>query len=173
MKNSLLALSLALMLIGCSSKNNLQNKKEITSTIDSIVTNWHNAAANANFDAYFGTMDNHSIFIGTDASENWSKSQFEEFSKPYFDKGKAWSFKAIDRNIYVSKDQKMVWFDELLDTWMGTCRGSGVLERNRDTWKIKHYVLSVAVPNESIEKVMVVKKKQDSIFRKNFVSPKK
>jgi hypothetical protein len=32
------------------------------------------------------------IFIGTDATENWNKMQFQAFAKPFFDRGKAWSF---------------------------------------------------------------------------------
>jgi hypothetical protein len=48
-------------------------------------------------------------FIGTDATENWNKMQFQAFAKPFFH-GKAWSFKAIERHIYVDKSEKMlVW----------------------------------------------------------------
>jgi len=57
-----------------------------------------------------------------------------------------------------------VWFDELLDTWMGTCRGSGVLENNQGIWKIKHYVLSIEIPNADVQSVISVKKTNDSIF---------
>lgn len=109
-------------------------------------------------------MDSISVFIGTDATENWSKKQFEKFSKPYFDQGKAWSFSAIDRNIYVNEAGNFLWFDELLDTWMGTCRGSGVLEKKQGQWKIKHYVLSIEIPNSDVQAVISVKKKSDSIF---------
>jgi hypothetical protein len=42
--------------------------------------------------------------------------QFQAFAKPFFDRGKAWSFKAIERHIYVDKSGKMAWFDELLST---------------------------------------------------------
>ena len=126
------------------------------------------AAAEANFDAYFGKMDTISVFIGTDASENWTKKEFSDFSKPYFDKGKAWDFKTLERNIYVNTSGDFVWFDELLNTWMGTCRGSGVLEKKGETWKIKHYVLSVAIPNGDVQKIIAAKKKSDSIFLKKF-----
>ena len=54
-----------------------------------------------------------------------NKKQFQTFAKPYFDKGKAWNFKAIERNIYFSEMEKIVWFDELLSTQMKICR-SGV-----------------------------------------------
>jgi hypothetical protein len=110
-------------------------------------------------------MDDESIFYGTDASENWTKQEFQSFSKPFFDKGKAWSFKAFERNIYFSETGKVAWFDELLDTWMGTCLGSGVLEKIDDQWRIKQYVLSVAIPNDDMQKVIEAKHENDSIFR--------
>lgn len=136
-------------------------------SIDSLLDKWHQAASEADYETYFGIMDSVSVFIGTDASENWTKEQFAAFSKPYFDNGKAWSFKAFDRNIYFDKDSSVAWFDELLDTWMGTCRGSGVVEFIDDNWKLKHYVLSVAIPNESVQEVIQVKKQLDSLFRSN------
>jgi hypothetical protein len=120
------------------------------------------------YDAYFGKMDSISVFIGTDATENWTKKEFETYSKPHFNKGKAWNFKMLKRNIYINNTGSFVWFDELLETQMGTCRGSGVLEKTNNFWKIKHYVLSVAIPNNDIQKVILVKQKNDSIFLKRF-----
>lgn len=109
-----------------------------------------------------------SVFIGTDATENWDKTAFSAFSKPYFDKGKAWSFSAINRNIYSNNDGSILWFDELLDTWMGICRGSGVVENNQGNLKIKHYVLSVTVPNNDIQQLIDLKKKKDSLILLSF-----
>ena len=150
--------------------------KEISSTekdalkkeINSSLNNWHKAASEANFEGYFGLMDSISIFIGTDASENWDLNKFKSFSKPYFDKGKAWSFETLERNVYVNNFGNFVWFDELLNTWMGTCRGSGVLEKKENSWKIKHYVLSVAIPNDDVQAVILAKKKSDALFLKQF-----
>ena len=145
---------LFLLAIGCAStKNTNQNKTEINIVLD----NWHKAAAEANFKNYFDTMAEESIFIGTDATENWNKKQFQAFAKPYFDKGKAWNFKAIERNIYFSENGKMVWFDELLNTQMKICRGSGVLVQENGQWKIKHYVLSMTVPNDNVDEVVKIK----------------
>lgn len=143
-------------------------KKVIKTKINTLLNNWHLAATEANFEGYFGKMDSISVFIGTDASENWTKKQFEAFSKPYFDKGKAWDFKTLERNIYVNNSGDFVWFDELLNTWMGTCRGSGVLEKKGNEWKIKHYVLSIAIPNDDIKKVIAAKKEKDSVFLKRY-----
>jgi hypothetical protein len=64
-----------------------------------------------------------------------------------------------------------VWFDELIATWMGTCRGSGVLEKRGDSWKIKQYVLSVAIPNEDIQAVIDTKKNNDALFLKKYQYP--
>lgn len=133
--------------------------------IDNILTNWHLAASEANFDSYFSYMAEDGIFIGTDATENWQNKAFKTFSKPYFDKGKAWSFTAIERHIYVNEN--FAWFDELLDTQMKICRGSGVLQKVDGQWKIKHYVLSMTIPNESVTEVVAIKSEaEDKIIKK-------
>ncbi len=146
----------------------VETKETAKNKINALLNDWHLAATEANFKNYFGKMDSISVFIGTDATENWTKTAFEKFSKPYFDKGKAWDFKTLKRNIYISNLGNFAWFDELLHTWMGTCRGSGVLEKNENTWKIKHYVLSVSIPNEDVQKVIDAKKESDAAFLKKF-----
>ena len=159
------ALLILIVFIGCSPKKpNLKEITDIKKTANTIVDNWHLAATEANYNNYFNAMDSLSVFIGTDASENWTKLQFQEFCKPYFNKGKAWSFKVLERNSYVNTTRNVVWFDELLQTWMGTCRGSGVLEKVDNQWKIKQYVLSLTIPNNDIKAVMAATKKNDSIF---------
>jgi ketosteroid isomerase-like protein len=127
-------------------------KEQVNTTLDA----WHKAAAEAKFDVYFGMMAEDAIFIGTDPSENWNKIAFQAFAKPYFDKGKAWNFKAIERHIYFDKSGKLAWFDELLNTQMKICRGSGVLVKIGTAWKIKHYVLSITIPNENTDEVIKI-----------------
>lgn len=134
--------------------------------INTVVDAWHKAAADANFDAYFGLMTKDGVFIGTDATENWQNKDFRAFAKPYFDKGKAWSFTALERNIYIDKSKKIAWFDELLDTQMEICRGSGVLKKVKGKWKIAHYVLSIAIPNDDVDKVVSLKKEKDEQLKK-------
>ena len=170
LKRTFLFLSCIAVFIACASTKN-NSKADITAIkkeINNIVDNWHISAAKANYNNYFNAMGDSSIFIGTDASENWSRETFQKFCKPYFDKGKAWSFTPLERNIYSNSRKDVVWFDELLDTWMGTCRGSGVLEKQENSWKIKHYVLSIAIPNEDVQKVIEVKYERDSIFKSKF-----
>ena len=126
-------------------------------TIHALLDAWHQAAAKAQFDAYFNAMADESIFIGTDATENWDKEEFIAFAKPYFDRGKAWSFTPLERHIFISKDGKTAWFDELLNTQMKICRGSGVLVKEGKAWKIKHYVLSMTVPNDQVDAAIKIK----------------
>ena len=138
-----------------------ENPKE---QINAALENWHKAAATANFEDYFGLMTEDAVFIGTDASENWQNKEFREFSKPYFDKGKAWNFTTLERNIYTQQENKLAWFDELLSTQMGICRGSGIMERVNGDWKVKHYVLSIAIPNDNVTEVTLIKKEADSLL---------
>ncbi len=143
--------------------NSVKSKEQINTTLD----NWHKDVATFKYDAYFNAMDDDAVFIGTDASEIWTKQAFQKFAKPYFDKKKTWNFTAITRNIHLSKDGKTAWFDELLNTQMKICRGSGVLAKKDTVWKIKQYVLSLTIPNDSIKSVISIKSKSDSIFNKN------
>ncbi len=125
--------------------------------INTLLNNWHYAAATSNFNAYFDALTDDSIFIGTDATEHWDKKAFIVFAKPYFDKGKAWNFTSLDRHIYFSPDKKIAWFDELLKTQMKICRGSGVLVFEKNQWKIKQYVLSMTIPNDTTDEVIKIK----------------
>lgn len=147
----------------------LQAQETEKEAIDALLTAWHQAAAGADFEAYFEAMTPEAVFIGTDAGEHWDREAFMAFSKPYFDQGKAWDFKALQRHIYLSRDGQMAWFDELLDTWMQLCRGSGVAVKTPQGWKIAHYVLSLTMPNETIEGAIALKKESDSLMRQSLL----
>jgi len=59
----------------------------------------------------------------------------------------------------------MAWFDELLNTQMKICRGSGVLIKTDNTWKIQQYVLSMTIPNNNTDTVVKLKTStEDSII---------
>ncbi|SEW29787.1 SnoaL-like domain-containing protein [Chryseobacterium wanjuense] len=125
--------------------------------ISKMLDGFNIAAAKADYTAYFNYFADESTFIGTDATEIWDKKAFMVWAKPYFDKKRTWNFTSLKRNIYFSKDGKLAWFDELLDTQMKICRGSGVVEKIGGQWKVKQYVLSVTVPNDVVDKVVVEK----------------
>ena len=118
--------------------------------IHKLVDEWHKAASRGDEDTYFGAMTPQAIFIGTDASERWLRDELKECSRPYFERDSAWSFAPIERTITLSDDGEFAWFDELLDTWMGTCRSTGVVVHTDEGWRIRYYHLSIAVPNEHV-----------------------
>jgi hypothetical protein len=122
-------------------------EQQITRFID----NWHIAASKADAQSFFGAMSENSVYIGTDAKERWTKSEFMAYAKPYFDRGKAWTFHPYDRDIHLSDDGQYVWFSELLTTRMGICRGSGIIRATPSGWKIEQYHLSVTVPNDLMQ----------------------
>ena len=135
--------------------------------VNTLLDNLNEYAAKADFKNYFDLYAEESIFIGTDATETWNKKEFMDYAKPHFDKGKAWNFKSLKRNITFSKDGKYAWFDELLDTQMKICRGSGVLEKIGNQWKIKQYVLSMTIPNDVTKEVINAKSSiEDSLLQK-------
>ena len=135
------------------------NEKEV---INKTLNAWHKAASNAEFDAYFELMTLDAVFVGTDATEHWDVPAFKAYAKPHFDKGKAWSFTSVARNVYLNEAQTFAWFDEVLDTQMKLCRGSGVLRKTTNGWKIAHYVLSIAVPNKHVGELIAIKKDSDN-----------
>ena len=119
--------------------------------ISGMLDNWHKAAATADEDTFLGSMTKDGIYLGTDASERWLRDELKEWSAKYFERDSAWDFKPHSRNIYFSKDSKTAWFEEKLDTWMGECRGSGVVVQTNEGWKIKHYNLAVTISNDKIQ----------------------
>ena len=128
-------------------------KVEISAMLDSFNV----AAARADFNKYFDYFAEDGVFIGTDATENWNKQDFKIWAKPFFDKGTTWNFTSLQRSIYFDQTGNIAWFDELLKTQMKICRGSGVLTRKGNDWKIQQYVLSMTVPNDLVDTVVSLK----------------
>ncbi len=119
--------------------------------IHEFIDNWHKAAAVADEDTFFGSIAEDGIYIGTDATERWSREEMFTDLGQHFQKESAWDFTAIERHVTMSPSGDLAWFDELLDTWMGTCRSSGVVQRIDGSWQIAHYHLSIAVPNDKVD----------------------
>lgn len=157
MKKTTLLFTFLLLMLGFSAVSAQVKYAGEKTAIGTMLDGFNVAAAKADFKTYFNYFADESTFIGTDATEVWDKKAFMVWAKPYFDKKSTWNFTALKRNIYFSKDGKLAWFDELLDTQMKICRGSGVVEKINGQWKIRQYVLSMTVPNEVVDKVVAEK----------------
>ena len=132
-------------------KSKCRSDEESMMVIDSLLEKWHFAAAIADEDSFFGFMTQDAIYIGTDPTERWTRDELKVWSKKYFDSPSAWDFKPLSRNVMIGPGGQIAWFDELLDTQMGTCRSTGMMVRQDETWKIVHYQLSVTLPNDKLD----------------------
>ena len=140
-------------------------KEEVN--INSTLDSFNRAAGASHFDEYFAFYTDDAIFTGTDATERWNKQAFMVWAKPHFDAKKAWNFSSLERHIYFDSTGDLAWFDELLNTQMKICRGSGVLVKKGPDWKLKQYILSTTVPNNQLDSVAVNKAPvEDSIINR-------
>ncbi len=129
--------------------------------VSAFLDEWHDDAAHARL-RYFDKIAPDGVYIGTDKSERWIRDDFKAWAKPFFDKGQAWEFHAIKRNIAFTPDKSVVWFDEQLTTQMGICQASGIIRNNQGNLQIEHYQLSLTVPNDLVEHVKAEIKDYDT-----------
>lgn len=142
---------LGLLFISCQTLS--ANPLEVQVT--KVLNTFHQAATEADSERYFAQLAEDSVFMGTDASERWSKSEFASYAMPYFDKGTGWEYKPQKRHIHFSAKKTVAWVDELLvNESYGLCRGTGVLELRDGRWLITQYNLSIPVPNNIVKDVV-------------------
>ena len=119
-------------------------------SIGEVLDEFHNAAASADWTTYFDLMSDDAVFIGTDASERWTKPEFSD----YAGKTNGWVYTLKTRNINLTPRGDSAWFDEILISRnYGTSRGTGVLIRTESGWKISQYHLTFPIPNELADRI--------------------
>ena len=138
-----------------------QDSVPSVAAINAILDAWHHAAAVADEAAYFGAMDSGAVYLGTDPEERWSKQAFHEWAKPQFARGSAWAFTPFGRHVTLAPggdiawfDEKLKWFDTRLNTWMEGLRGTGVVRRTPEEWRIAQYNLTMELPNDRLGDVV-------------------
>jgi ketosteroid isomerase-like protein len=147
------AVTLAAALLAAPAVHAQDAEVEIGRVLDQLNV----ASTAADTTAYFGLFTPDARFIGTDATERWSLPEFRAYVEPYFSQGRGWTYTPRDRVITIAPiDCRCVaWFDEVLDNASyGVTRGSGVLRKTADGWKIEQYVLSFTIPNERARAVV-------------------
>jgi ketosteroid isomerase-like protein len=131
---------------------------EEETAVRAVLDAWHEAAARSDETAYFDLMTPDSVFLGTDATERWSREQFRAYAHEPFAAGRGWRMRAVRREVVIEPGPvalgSLAWFDEDLETVnLGPARGSGVLVRTELGWRIAHYNLTITVPNERFGEV--------------------
>ena len=126
-----------------------QTIAEDEQTVAATLNTLHQAASDADYEAYSSVFADNAVFLGTDATERWTRDEFLAFAKPYFDQGRGWTYVMTQRHVSVAADGATAWFDERLDNASyGETRGSGVLIKESGEWKISQYNLTIPMPNE-------------------------
>jgi phosphohistidine phosphatase SixA/ketosteroid isomerase-like protein len=127
----------------------LRGEEDAAAAIARTLDAFHEAAARADGERYFALLTSDAVFLGTDATERWTKPEFEAFARSYFEKGRGWSYRSTVRRVVVDASGRHATFDELLENeHYGTCRGSGCLRREGEGWRIALYDLSIPMPND-------------------------
>ena len=122
---------------------------DVLRDIDAVLDEFHAAAADADEDRYLATLAADVVFLGTAPGERWASTAWREFVHSYFSRGQGWRYVASARSISVAEGEQTAWFDETVENdHYGSCRGSGVLQRTGEGWKIQQYNLTLPVPDE-------------------------
>jgi ketosteroid isomerase-like protein len=122
-----------------------------------VLDDFHAAASAADEHRYFGHFAPDGVFLGTDETERWTVPEFREYARPHFSEGRGWTYIPTERHVAISEDGTLAWFDEKLrNEKYGTVRGTGVLRRIGDGWKIALYSMTFLVPNEVASDVVKV-----------------
>lgn len=130
---------------GCAARAPAQD--DARPDVDAVLDDFHAAAAEGDADRYLAHFSGNGVFFGTDPAERWTVQQFEAYVRPAFARG-GWTYVPRDRTVFVSDDGQSAWFDEMLDGPEGmVARGTGVLVRRDETWKVAQYNFSVPFPN--------------------------
>lgn len=112
-----------------------------------VLDQLHQAASLADWELYFSLYLPEAVFIGTDATEHWSMTEFEGYARPT----DGWKYipkSRIFTSANTQKSDQVLMFDELLDSASyGLSRGTGTLIKTDKGWKVAQYHLSFPIPN--------------------------
>lgn len=129
--------------------------------IGELIDSFHAAAAAADEERYLGYLTEDAVFMGTDEWERWPKHpDFAAYVAGRFEGGSGWTYESVDRQIRIAESGDVAWFDEVIQSESnGRFRGTGVVVRSGDQWKIAHYAMSFLVFNENWQEVIELTKR--------------
>ena len=150
-----LALAASIFAAACATRAVPAPGLDAARAVGAVLDDFHRAAADGDFDRYFGHFAANAVFLGTDATERWTVEEFKAYARPFFGSGGGWTYRPRDRSVSFTPDGGTAFFDELLDNeGLGETRGSGVLVLEDGAWKVAQYNLSIPIPNARAEEVV-------------------
>lgn len=129
-------------------------------SIGEMLDDFHDAAARADTDRYFGHFTDAAVFLGTDPAERWTIPEFRAWAAPYFERESAWTYHAVERHVELAPGGQVGWFDEVVrNDAYGDLRGTGVVLLVEGRWRIAQYNLTFMIPNDDAGAVLEIIKK--------------
>jgi len=124
---------------------------ENSSAADAFL-DFHRAAAEADLERHLAHVAEDGVLFGTAADERHTREELRELLEPHFASGRGLDTKPVVLNLTESKDGRFAWFDARLDKpSLCELRGSGLLHRQKDSWRVVQYSRAFPVPNDLIE----------------------
>ena len=115
-------------------------------TLDAL----HKAGADANPAAFESLLAQDVVFLGVDGAARLEGQSAREFFDEHLMQGNAWAYRSSARETRLSPDGSVAWFDETLQhDQLGRGRGTGVLIRSSEGWKVAQYNLIVPLPGDA------------------------
>jgi ketosteroid isomerase-like protein len=122
------------------------------SPVAQALVDFHRASAEADLDGYFELIAPDAVLFGTAADERHTREGLRAMLAPYFATGRGLETELLVLNLTESEDGRFAWFDaRLYRPSLCELRGSGLLRRETDRWRIVQYNWGFPVPNDLIE----------------------
>jgi len=118
---------------------------------DAALDALHKAGADANSEAFEALLAQDVVFLGVDGAARLEGPSARDFFSEHLMQGNAWAYRSIERETRLSTDGSVAWFDETLQhDQLGRGRGTGVLIRSSEGWKLAQYNLIVPLPGGAV-----------------------
>lgn len=117
---------------------------------------FYKAGAGANESAFIAQLAEDAVLLGVDGGARLQGQSLRDYVSASFGSGSVtngdtWAYHSSDRQIRLSADGSVAWFDEALQhEQFGTGRASGVLIANGGNWKIAQYNLTLPLPGAAV-----------------------
>jgi hypothetical protein len=111
---------------------------------ETALNSLHTAGADKNQAEFIELLTPDAVFLGVGGESRLQGQSLRDFINTSFGSGNLWNYRIGERDVQLSPDGSVAWFDESLQhEQLGDGRASGVLVKNGSVWKIVQYNLTL------------------------------
>ncbi|ULT23057.1 nuclear transport factor 2 family protein [Sphingobacterium sp. E70] len=125
--------------------------QEPIDAINKTLDTWHKSSGEVKFGPFINSLAADAVILGADREERWDKNHSDKFSEQYFNPKYAWNYTYQNRSVHFNTDSTTAWFDETFKINTKYFRGTGVLSKIDNDWKIQQYNLSMLAPYADVK----------------------